>query len=356
MKKVKRLIILLLAVVIVLSACSMPAGMASKEEKLKPGILLCGEMHSDDISIENELKLWGEYYAKGARHLFIECSYAEGCFLNEWMKAEDDEILDQIWADTEGTQGCQENTYNFWKTIKKDYPETIFHATDIGHQYGSIGKRYLEFLEANGRKDTEEYELVMQDCKQGEKFYELGDKEGFDYREECMISNFIREYEKVKDEFVMGIYGDAHVDLEGEMYYGTGKMDNMGKQLKAKYGDLLTTVCVYYAEPVREDEIEVAGKTYKATYYGSKNVEKWNWNDYVSLDYWRLEDAYEDFKDCRANYGMSLYYYDFPMKVELNQIFIVDFTLRDGTVERMYMRSDGLKFEGCYAVTEIEIE
>ena len=52
MKKVKRLIILLLAVVIVLSACSMPAGMASKEEKLKPGILLCGEMHSDDISID----------------------------------------------------------------------------------------------------------------------------------------------------------------------------------------------------------------------------------------------------------------------------------------------------------------
>lgn len=360
MKKVRRLLILIVAVTMLLCACGNAGGTQAKGEKLVHEIILCGELHSDDISIKNELVLWGHYYAKGARHLFIESSYAEGCFLNEWMKAEDDEILDQIWADTEGTQGCKDNSYNFWKAIKRDYPETIFHATDIGHQYYSIGKRYLEFLETNGKKDTEEYELALENYKQGETYYgfqkEGKEREGYDYREECMIANFIREYEKLPNEFVMGIYGWAHADLDGFMYYGTGKINNMAKQLREKYDDALTVVNAHWVEPIRVDEIEVSGKTYSATYYGLMDISNWGWEDYVALEFWRLEDAYDDFKDCPVSYGFSLNYVYYPMKVELNQVFIVDITRSDGSAERMYMRADGATDEAGYITAEFFVD
>jgi hypothetical protein len=38
--------------------------------------------------------------------------------------------------------------------IKNNYPETIFHGTDVSHQYETIGQFYLDYLVTNGLENT----------------------------------------------------------------------------------------------------------------------------------------------------------------------------------------------------------
>ena len=58
-------------------------------------IYLYGEWHSDSHILDRELEIWGEYYKKGMRDLFVEYPYTDAQFLNLWMQADDDELLDQ---------------------------------------------------------------------------------------------------------------------------------------------------------------------------------------------------------------------------------------------------------------------
>ena len=62
------------------------------------------------------------------------------------------------------------------------------------------------------------------------------------YRELCMAQNFIREYERLRNEKIMGIYGAAHTD-PGAIAWG-GTVDCMAKQLYKKYGAKITTIDV----------------------------------------------------------------------------------------------------------------
>ena len=64
-------------------------------------IYLYGEWHSDSHILDRELEIWGEYYKKGMRDLFVEYPYTDAQFLNLWMQADDDELLDQQFKDWE---------------------------------------------------------------------------------------------------------------------------------------------------------------------------------------------------------------------------------------------------------------
>ena len=93
-------------------------------------------------------------------------------------------------------------------------------------------------MEEKGQEESEKYKRAREVMKQGQEYHRDTDKDV--YREKKMAENFIWEYEKLKGESVMGIYGGAHVELT-QADYGTGLMDNMALQLREKYREKLVT-------------------------------------------------------------------------------------------------------------------
>lgn len=110
-------------------------------------IYLYGEQHGVAKIYNKEFELWYEYYHdKNMRHLFIEMPYYTAEFLNLWMQSDDDNIFEEIYMDWEGTATYNPYVKDFYKRIKDECPETVFHGTDEGHQYDSTGKRFLKNL------------------------------------------------------------------------------------------------------------------------------------------------------------------------------------------------------------------
>lgn len=348
MKKVKWLLSLLLAVVMLLSACATQGGTATKEEKLKPGIYLCAELHSEQNCLDKELQRWGEFYAKGARHLFMEDTYAFIAYINEWMHTDSDDILNEVFEDLKGTQMASPLMKDFFQKIKSNYPETIFHSTDLGHQYATTGARYVKKLEEEGREDTEEYRRAVENNESGKEFYDLGNYntlEGSNYRESKLVEYFIKEYEALSGEFIMGIYGWGHLEIESTHCY-CGSDPQMVNQLIDKYGDLVQVEGMTWRDPIRTEKMTVKGKEYDATYYGETDTSDWEWK-HVEYRVWRLENAYEDLKDCIPDYSfgfLDVCYY--PLKVEKDEIYVIDFVDKDGNIDRYYYKSDIYQNEG----------
>ena len=159
----KRVFVAIL-VIVMAAACfgcghETGVGAEEKQEEQKPdGIYLYGETHSNEYIQKRELEIWGDFYKEGMRDLFGEYPYYDAKLLNMWMQAEDDEILYMLWKNWSGTNGGEIETYNFFKSIKEKYPETVFHGTDIGHDYRTSGQWYLDYLEEHGQKDSEDYQ------------------------------------------------------------------------------------------------------------------------------------------------------------------------------------------------------
>lgn len=53
-----------------------------------------------------------------------------------------------------------------------------------------------------------------------------------------------------------------------------------------------------------------------------------------------MENAYNDFKG-RPKSGNVIPYDNYPMLIEIGQVFVIDWTKTDGSLVRMYYRSDG---------------
>ncbi len=196
-------------------------------------IYLYGEEHGVKKTIKKEFELWQDYYdTQGMRHLFIEIPYYTAEFLNRWMQEDDDTILNAIYDDWDGTSAHNPNVKAFYQKIKQQCPETIFHGTDVGHQSETTGERFLQTLAKSGQKDSEQYRLAQEAIRQGEIYYEEYDEV---YRENTMVENFIREFDQLNGESIMGIYGSAHTGIEA-MEYCTGSVPCMANQLAAHYG------------------------------------------------------------------------------------------------------------------------
>ena len=224
----------------------------------------------------------------------------------------------------------------------------MFHGTDVGHQYDSTGARYQDYLEERGLADTEDYRLTLEAIQQGKTFAERGSDI---YRENRMAENFIREFDALDGESVMGIYGAAHTDPDA-MADSAGTVPSMAAQLVERYGDSLHTEDISWIawEPQRTDTLTVAGKEYQASYFGEEDISGWA-GDYQSRAFWRLEGAYEDFEDCPESSDV-LPCNDYPMPIEAGQVFVLGYTRKDGTSERKYYRSDGEVWNGMDCTTE----
>lgn len=236
MKK-SRKFIFIITIILILVLTSCQDNLNSQAEKSNGKIHLYGEKHNIQKILDKELEIWGEYYTKdNMRHLFIESPYYTAEFLNLWMKSDNDDIFEEIYNDWKGTQSYSESVKEFYKKIKSLYPETIFHGTDVGHQYDTIGQRYLNYLKDNNLENSEKYLMTEEIIEQGKHFYNYFDDE---YRENKMVDNFIREFDKLKDENVMGIYGAAHTVFGKKAYKSS--VYNMATQLKELYGDNISS-------------------------------------------------------------------------------------------------------------------
>lgn len=270
------------------------------------------------------MKLWQDCYAKGMRHLFIEFGEPTAQMMNRWMTAENDELWEAIYGNWEGTSSHRSFNKDFYEQIKITCPETVFHGFDVEHQYESNGALYLQTLEDEGQKDSDEYKLASAVIEQGKEFYGKGGNtvESTLYRESAMAENFIAQYDTLEGLSVMAIAGAGHVD-EGE-YQDTGNsadMDIMVKRLQDYYGDSVNIACTVLDPniPLRVDTLTINGKQYQAEYFGEEDVSEWL-DGCKSREFWHVIDGYADFSQWeQINDGLPANNY--PMDLNINDSY-----------------------------------
>lgn len=351
--KQKIVLVIMLGFLSVLCACSDKVKQTEKSsDSVK--IYLYGEAHGVAKVLDKEFELWNDYYQnQGMRHLFVELPYYTAEYLNLWMQSDNDDILEEIFVDTQGTAGNTSEAKEFYQTIKRECPETIFHGTDVGHQYDTTGERFITYLTHNDMSNSEQFKLTQEAIQQGKYFYEHSDDF---YRENKMVENFIREFEQLDNESIMGIYGSAHTGLDAKDF--TGSIPCMANQLSKTYKDIIYSEDISYLaqeiDPIRVDTISVAGKDYQASYFGKADISTWS-DKYISREFWRLENAYDDFKNNKAVDNV-LPYNNYPMLIETGQIFVIDYTEKDGAVIREYYIADGTVWMSLPSTRQIVIQ
>jgi hypothetical protein len=359
-QSMKLLILLAITLLVLMSGCSkdnsdipMVSTAPVSQETYTGQIYLYGEMHGVKRIFDREFEIWKAYYDdQGMRHLFIEMPYYSAAFMNLWMKAEDDTIIMELYDDLEGTAGHNLDYIDFFKQIKAEMPETIFHGTDVGHQYDTTGARYLAYLESENLKDTEAYVLAQEAIEQGKTYYQNYDDV---YRENMMVENFTLALGKVDQSDIMGIYGSAHTGLDAMSF--DNQVAGMAKQLVAMYGSQVhsedLSALTLAVDPISVVDIEVLGKSYNASYFGKQDLT--GFKDITFREVWRLEAAFEDFKSYEKT-GDVLPFNNYPMLVEVGQVFVLDYGRTDGSVARTYYISDGKIWQNLPSTVEVKLE
>ena len=334
----KKMFSLLLSICLLVLCAASPA---HAETAGSGNIFLYGETHADPDCLEKELSAWADHYAGGVRDLFIEVPFYSAEYLNLWMHSDTDELLDFFYDALEGTQTHDPCVLDFYRKIKSGFPETVFHGTDVGHQYSTLGAAYLTLLESEGRKDSEEYRLAEEIIQQGITYYTMQAESAgsaYAYREKLMVDNFLRLYASMGQKDIMGIYGSAHTYL----FFpdSTGSVPCMATQLKALLGDCVHSINL--TKPVlRSDTVTLGGRQYQASYFGSADI---SWAEgYLTRDFWCVENAYEDLKDSpRTDYYLPADNY--IMEISAGEVYIVEYKKTDGSLDRQYYLADGSTF------------
>ena len=130
---------------------------AARNNNYTGTIYLYGEQHGVKKITDKELALWRAYYTKGLRHLFLERPSYTAEYLNMWLREKDNTILEEVFNDWKGTAFHNQHTYHFFMQIKELCPQTVFHGTDVGHQYGTTGERFLRYLESKQQQNIPAY-------------------------------------------------------------------------------------------------------------------------------------------------------------------------------------------------------
>lgn len=116
----------------------------------------------------------------------------------------------------------------------------------------------------------------------------------------------------------------------------------------------MPTTLLLWDVPHGTDSITVDGKTYEASYFGRVSVKEWL-KGYQWRKFWRLENAYEDFKG-NPKTSKVLPYNNYLMPVEEGQVFMVEYLKDDGTIEKEYYRSDGMVWSGMPSTEEFLVK
>lgn len=352
LSKCAQIVISILMAAILLSGCATGRGISSSESASEDvRVFMYGESHGEQVIVEHEVAEWQRFYNEdGMRHLFIENSYAAVAYLNQWMHEDNDDILLQLYDDLTGTLAHSESTLYFYRTIKETCPETIFHGTDIGHQFASNGARYLAELEATGMKDSEEYRLAEENNRQGMEFYEAEDDT---LREKYMVQNFIREFDSLPpDTKVMGIYGSLHVCYEIDM---TGTGPSMITQLKSRYGNIFSSKNISGMkpdlDPIATGEMTVNGRIYTSNCFQEQDLSMFE--GYESRAFWRLENAFGDFTTYQIVTENYLPQTEFPVPLHLEDVWMLVYKMTDGSLFAEYLINLGDSDDTGYITYEV---
>ncbi|MCL2557494.1 MAG: hypothetical protein FWE09_03355 [Treponema sp.] len=336
--------------------------MIGKGKKSTGLIFLYGETHGVERILDRQLEIWGEYYhGKNMRHLFIELGYFSAEFLNLWMKSDNDAIVSELFADWAGTPGHVPQTLAFYKALKKAFPETVFHGVDIGHQAQSTGERFLRYLRDNEAQDSERHSLALEAIEQGKVFNQKREADpsaepDWEYRETKLTENFIREFDRLADRNVMGIFGSAHTAFGRMKKPVLSEAPTMAERLRERYGASLQvtdlSALALIVDPIKTETIFLNGKTYERSFFGTDSRVSRN---IVSMSCWRLENAYDDFSGKPTNEDV-LPCNNYPMAIEPGQVFIIDIALADGSAMRRFYRSDGKEWQGMPTTTGFDAD
>jgi len=331
----KKIFFLALATLMIVMACD---SIDTYNGKSTGQIFLYGENHGVIRILDKQLEIWSDYYHnQNMRHMFIEFPYFFAEFLNVWMQSDNDDILYELYNDWVDGAPWIRNYIEFFRAIKDKFPETIFHGVDVSFAHDPTGIRFLQYLKDNDMQYTERYLLTLKAIEQG-KYHE---DSGFchTFRVTSMAENFIRAFDRLGDQNVMGTFGNAHVTL-GYRVVGLPDIPTLADRLRERYGDssVHTTALAWLTmkiDPIRVDTISINNIDYEASYFGTHfDI----YRDVVAESVWRLENAYDDFSGKPTyNYWRPLDTY--PMVIEINQVIMVDSTLTDGSIRRSFYRS-----------------
>ena len=167
-------------------------------------IYLYGEQHGVKKITDKELALWRAYYTKGLRHLFLELPSYTAEYLNMWLREKDNTILEEVFNDWKGTAFHNQHTYHFFMQIKELCPQTVFHGTDVGHQYGTTGECFLRYLDSKQQQNVPAYLRAQEIIQQGIAYYNGSNAKAMAYRENMMAQNFIYELNQIQNADIMG--------------------------------------------------------------------------------------------------------------------------------------------------------
>lgn len=308
-------------------------------------IYLCGETHATEDHIQRELALWNDLYQQGVRHLFVELPSYAASYLNLWMKADDDSILDRLYQEWSGTAMDSPVTRTFYQTIKEQYPETVFHGFDVGHQYNTTGNRYRLRLILSGQLGSADWALTQDTIRQGKTYYQTQDNA---FRENQMAANLISAFEALPDgTSIMVITGSAHSNLYGMDVSGT--VPCLANQLRQAYGSALTawnySAALDYTRSGQTASIRMNGQLYSAVCLADQDLSALL-PGYRSRTFWLVSDAYEAVKNLPLT-GDVLPYNNYPYPVQPGQVFVLDYALSDGSALRLFYRADGTSYQGA---------
>ena len=311
-------------------------------EKARNGkILLYGEFHGNQLHYERELALWSECYGEGMLDLILETPCYTAEYLNRWLRAESDEILDRLFLDYQGTLWDTPSHRAFFQAIKETCPETVFHGVDVGMNTDR-GWRYIHLLEAEGLRDDPSYTRARECLAQGRTYSsKTVSYAGAQYRDDCLAENFAAVFDNLNGRDVMGIFGCFHINGD-DSARPSPEYATMLDQLLRRYPEAIE---IKTFPPVMET-LTAAGREYSAEYGGMTASYR---TGYAPRRFWKLADAYEDFKNCPLT---GEYFLSLPFPEEIGQVYVIERQLEDGTVSVRYYRSDGSWMEGYWMAEE----
>ncbi len=308
-------------------------------------IFLYGEFHDDYLILQAQLEAWDLYYKKyGMRDFFIERNSIFASQLNTYISGKNEKLLDGLYnRGALGTVG-KDFVYNFYKTFKDKYPETVFHGVDSVS--GGIGNQdpndYIDTLIDRNEINPEIKGIALEDLSNNEIYRTLNDEESAEFRESKMAERFVEELERIDYANCMGAFGTNHtythmLNLYGQPFLGNRLYHIFGENVY--YEDLSDTV---YGG-TKLIKMKIGSKTYDV-YDGHKRYLS-SFSELGDYDAWHIyfianNDDCFDF----INYpltGVKIDRSRLPVNQAYDyQIYIIDFYKNEEFKIRKYYRSD----------------
>jgi hypothetical protein len=143
-------------------------------------------------------------------------------------------------------------------------------------------------------------------------------------------------------------------------YIYNQRVTTLVTQLRRRYGndrvqntDL--TPLARNDKPERIDTVTISGKEYTALYFGTEDTTSFS-SVYTHRSFWRIENAYEDFKNNRRTRDI-LPFDNYPLRVimDTGQVYLVAYTEPNGNIVVKLYSSDGEMWNGIPVTSEFVV-